>query len=58
MSAFDHNLVPLVQCLHRVGEGDLELLHEAEVAGSHFPAIGLGLADNRPALIEWYVLVL
>ena len=57
MCAFGHNLVPLVYCLHRVDEGDLELLHEAEVAGSHFPAVGRGLADNRPALIEWYVLV-
>ena len=32
MSAFGHDLVPLVQFLHRVGEGDMELLHEAEVA--------------------------
>ena len=37
-------------CLHRVGEGDLELLHEAEEAGSQLPAVGRGLADNRPAL--------
>ena len=58
MSAFGHDLVSLVQCHHGVGEGDLELLHEAEVAGSHFAAVGQGLADNRPAPIEWYVLVL
>ena len=55
MSAFGHDLVSLVQCLHGVGEGDL---HEAEVSGSHFSAVGRGLANNRPALVEGYVLVL
>ena len=56
VSLFGHDLVPLVQCILRVGEGELELLHEAEVAGSHFPAVRWGLIDNGPALIEWYVL--
>ena len=58
MSAFGHDLVSLVQCLHGVSEGDLELLHEAEVAGSHFSAVGRCLANNRPVLVEGYVLVL
>ena len=50
MAAFGHDLVHLVECCHRVGEGDLKLLHEAEVTGSHFPAVGLSLAANGPAL--------
>ena len=58
MAAFGNNLVPLVECCHGVGEGDLKLLHEAEVAGSHFPAVGWSLADNRPALRKRYILVL
>ena len=40
MAAFGHNLVPLVECCHGVGEGDLKLLLEAEVTGSYFPAVG------------------
>ena len=40
MAAFGNYLVPLVECCHWVGEGDLKLLHEAEVTGSHFPAVG------------------
>ena len=35
MAAFGNDLVPLVHCCHGVGEGDLELLHEAEVTGFH-----------------------
>ena len=58
MAAFGNDLVPLVECCHGVGEGDLKLLHEAEVTGSHFPAVGWSLADNRPALRKRYILVL
>ena len=58
MAAFGNDLVPLVECCHWVGEGDLKLLHEAEVTGSHFPAVGWSLADNRPALRKRYILVL
>ena len=56
MAAFGNDLVPLVECCHGVGEGDLKL--EAEVAGSHFPDVGWSLADNRPALRKRYILVL
>ena len=56
MAAFGNDLVPLVECCHRVGEGDLELLHEVEVTGSRFPAVGQVLADNR--LRERYIPVL
>ena len=58
MAAFGNDLVPLVECCHWVGEGDLKLLREAEVTGSHFPAVGWSLADNRTALREGYVLVI
>ena len=58
MAAFGNDLVSLVECCHGVGEGDLKLLHEAEVTGSHFSAVGWSLADNRPALRKRYILVL
>jgi len=58
MAAFGNDLVPLVKCCQGVGEGDLKLLHEAEVTGSHFPAVGWSLAVNRPALRKRYILVL
>ena len=39
MAVFGHDLVPLVQCCNGVGEGDLKLLHGAEVVGSQFPSV-------------------
>ena len=58
MATFGNDLVPLVECCHGVGQGDVKLLHEAEVTGSHLPAVGWSLADNRPAPRKRYILVL
>ena len=57
MAAFGDDLVPFVQCLIWVCEGDVGLLQEAEVAGSHFPAVGWGLAEYGPMLLVCSLLV-
>ena len=58
MPALRDNFIPLVQGQGRVGDGYVGLLHDAEVARSHFPTVGGCCADDVPALGVRDVLVL
>ena len=58
VAALGNNFIPFVECGLGVGQGDVRLLHQKEVADPHPPAVRWRKAEDGPVLIVCGLLIL
>ena len=58
VAALGNNFIPFVKCGPGVGQGDVSLLHQTEVADPHPPAVRWCKAEDGPVLIVCGLLIL
>ena len=58
VAALGNNFIPFVKCGPGVGQGDVRLLHQTEVADPHPPAVRWCKAVDGPVLIVCGLLIL
>ena len=58
VAALGNNFIPFVKCGPGVGQGDVRLLHQTEVADPHPPAVRWRKAEDGPVLIVCGLLIL
>ena len=58
VAALGNNFISFVKCGPGVGQGDVRLLHQTEVADPHPPAVRWRKAEDGPVLIVCGLLIL